>query len=468
MPDVDGADARRGAQLFPVLFWGGVGLAPLAALLILLGSGGTPVRIGAVLGVLAPVLIGVSFALRPDPDSIRLQFEETLLEELDLIRAEVRGEIATSARASHQMVGERLGVLQQSVDTIRAAGRAGASAPVNPPPVAAPPPYQVAAAPAPPPPPVSSRASVPRSSVPRSAAPPSSVAPPGMAPRSTPPPLLPPQAPSVGRHSPPASVPGPAPSGNGRASVAPPGGGRRGGGRPSRQQADGYRPASGGRAAPPSGGAYRRAETGQFPRSGYPEETGYPQENGHNGDRGRGYNGNGSNGGGQEWSPPAPRGRPGEPYEESWTDQKLRERYGRRPRPYDRDDTNGGGEPWRQREDGHWVPVSAEPVTRGRRRRWEDESSADLLRGGEHAGRHSGDTGTQPRYEDRWAPTSGYGNGYSNGNGYGSARPDYTRRALPPAPSTEPSWNDSWDEPAREARSHRYRPDFELTDERWR
>lgn len=461
MPDVNAAGARRGAQLFPVLFWGGVGLAPLAALLILLGSGGTPVRIGAVLGVLAPVLIGVSFAFRPDPDSIRLHFEETLLEELDLLRAEVREEIATSARASHQMVGERLGALQQSVDTLRAAARAGPP-PVNGPRALAPPPYQVTAAPSAAPP-VASRAAAPRSSVPRSAAPPSSVGPPPMAPRSA----APPQSSPVGRQGPPASAaPIANPAGNGRASVAPPAGRRRDG-RSARHQADGHPPASGGRATPP-GGVYRRTETVQVTRSTYVDE------NGQNGDRRRGHNGssNGTYGGGQDWSPPAPRSRSQEPYEESWTDQKLRERYGRRPRPYDRaDDTNGGGEPWQQREDGHWEPISAEPVGRGRRRRWEDESSADLLRTGERTGRHSGDTGSQPPYDDRWEPvqgdSDGYGSGYSNGNGYGNASPDYSRRALPAA-STEPSWNDSWDEPVREARSHRYRPDFELTDERWR
>jgi hypothetical protein len=282
-----------------------------------------------------------------------------------------------------------------------------------------------------------------------------------MAPRSA--------APPPGRHSPPAPAAPALPAGNGRASVPAPAG-RRGAGRSARHQADGYPPASGGRATPP-GAAYRARPA-------------YADENGHNGDRGRGPNGvatgagNGHAGGGRDWSaaapwsPPEPRGRSQpppsqpppsqsqspqsplpspEPYEESWTDQKLRERYGRRPRPHDRDGDNGRGD-WQQQR---WEPISAEPVTRGRRRRWEEDSSVDLLRGG----RHSGETGTQPRYD------------YGNGNAYGDARPDYTRRALPPGggdASGEPSWNDSWDEPVREARSHRYRPDFELTDERWR
>jgi hypothetical protein len=460
MPDVDAADGRRRAWLHPILFWGGVGLAPLAALLILLGAGGTPVRIGAVMGVMAPVMIGISFAMRPDPETIRLHFEETLLEELDLLRGEVREEIANSARASHQMVGERLGALQQTVDTLRAAAatRVGPSPPVNGQPTMASPYQAAAAAPAPP---VASRASVPRSAAPPPAAGRSAPPPPAALPRSATPPGAPRSAapPAMGRPAP-SAVPYPSngyPS-NGRASVAPPG--RGAGGRSGRHQA-----------SAPTGAGYN------------------------------GYNGyNGEYGGGEEWTPPAPRRRSAEPYEESWTDQKLRERYGRSPggeidtrppRPYGGDpDYPSSGEPYRRREDGQWAPVSAEPGGR-RRRRWEDDSSLDVLRDGDRrSGRHSGETGTQPRYDDRWsagreeANGNGYGGGNGNGyrsgseyggngngyggNGYGNGRPDYTRRALP-AGSSEPSWNDSWEEePARDARSHRYRPDFELTDERWR
>jgi hypothetical protein len=63
------------------------------------------------------------------------------------------------------------------------------------------------------------------------------------------------------------------------------------------------------------------------------------------------------------------------------------------------------------------------------------------------------------------------------GSGYG--QPDYSRPALPSA-SSEPSWNDSWEEPVQQSRGHRYRDDddgqgrggrrfdFEVSDERWR
>ena len=51
--------------LLTVLFWVGVGLAPLAALILLIADGNGSLRFGAVLAILAVVLIGLSIALRP-------------------------------------------------------------------------------------------------------------------------------------------------------------------------------------------------------------------------------------------------------------------------------------------------------------------------------------------------------------------------------------------------------------------
>jgi hypothetical protein len=539
MPDVDPEDARRSARLFPALFWAGVGLAPLAALLILLGSSGGAVRFGAVLGVLAPVLIGLSIALRPDPDTVRLQIEEALLEEIDALRSEMRRDLAATDRSTHQLLGERLGALQQAVDSLRA-GRAAPPPVTMPTPAPAPAPMAArGAAAAPPvaataaaypvarprsiaPPPA---AATPRSATPYSATP-YSAAPNGAAPRSAAPqsahpyPAAPQPAPTGRRAAPPVSAPG-VPASNGRAAAPIGGAGRRAGGRSARHQADGYQQPAGGRAAaaPPSGGVYRHTDTvPATPRPPYADE---PRTNG-NGRRSRAdrrYDDQDRRYDDQGWAPPAPRGanpppppppppapppqgrRSAEPYQESWTDQKLRERYGdRRPRPsYDRDD----GDSWRRGDTGQWrrpisgepisgEPISAEPISRGRRRRWEEDSSVDLRRDDlldtgssertRWPSRPGDDPGREPRYETRWSPTgrepngngvNGHGtNGANGANGhrrpdYSRDLPDYSRRALPPA-SSEPSWNDSWEEPPREARSHRYRPDFELTDERWR
>jgi len=113
------SDESRRKPLLTVLFWSGVGLAPMAALLLLVGDGNGPLRIAAVLAVLAVVLIGLSIALRGDADSVRVELEETLLEELDDLRGELRGEIATAARNTHRTLGERLDEVQGSVEALR-------------------------------------------------------------------------------------------------------------------------------------------------------------------------------------------------------------------------------------------------------------------------------------------------------------------------------------------------------------
>jgi len=283
------------------------------------------------------------------------------------------------------------------------------------------------------------------------------------------PPVRPPVSipPPAGRR---AAPPDPAPAGsNGRAGT--------GGRRSARHQADGHPAASSGRATPPpTGGVYRHTETVQVTT-----RSTYVDEHGSNGSGGR-YDGGY---GGRDWSAPVPRSR-SEPYEESWTDQKLRERYGgRRSQPYDRGDEDASGEqPW-TRDSAPWRPVSATPVSEpgaGRsehwRHRWDGDSPSELRLGERRAAaRHSDQDGTELRLEERWASVRRDGrddNGFGrpghrdrdpDESGYGG--PDYSRPALP-STSSEPSWNDSWDEPVRESRGHRYRPEFELSDERWR
>jgi hypothetical protein len=450
MPDVEDGYAPRGGRLLPVLFWAGVGLAPLAGLLMLLGSGGS-LRLGAFLGVLGLVLVGLSIALRPDPATIRLQIEELLLEELDQLRAEIREDIAGASRATHQMVGERLGAMQQVIDSLRGErARSGAPRSAPPTPAAHHPAGQSPATPYPAARPVASRPVAPYPAQPRPVPPPATAA------RSVPPPVA-----AAGRH--PAPPPGAMP-------VAGKGGGRRGAWR----QADGHRAPASGRAAPPAtGGVYRHTETVQVTtRSTYVDE--HPP----NGDGGRRHDGGY---GGRDWSGSVPRGRAAGPYEESWTDQKLRERYGQS-RSYDPPDDPSGEQPW-TRDRAPWAPVSGEPVSGpgrgdgsgGHRHRWDGERSGELQVGQRRAAaRHSDRDGTELRLEERWASVRRDANGFGQSDYRRSdrgdseeRRPDYTRPALPAAGS-EPSWNDSWDEPVQESRGHHFQPDFELSDERWR
>jgi hypothetical protein len=120
MPGPENQQERRGGRLVNGLFWGGVGLAPLAALLLLLGPAGSALRIAAVLAILAIVMIGLSITLRGNSDAVRVEIEEALYEEIDTLRKDVREDIGTAARATHQAFGEQLQVLYEQLNVVRA------------------------------------------------------------------------------------------------------------------------------------------------------------------------------------------------------------------------------------------------------------------------------------------------------------------------------------------------------------
>ncbi|HEY1175261.1 MAG TPA: hypothetical protein VGF17_03820 [Phytomonospora sp.] len=64
--------------MFTVLFWCGVGLAPVAAGTLLLGDGGGPSRTSVLLAVSSIVLIGLSIGLRADPQIVYVEITEEL------------------------------------------------------------------------------------------------------------------------------------------------------------------------------------------------------------------------------------------------------------------------------------------------------------------------------------------------------------------------------------------------------
>ncbi|MFI7603640.1 hypothetical protein ACIBTV_00770 [Micromonospora sp. NPDC049366] len=104
MPASVDSDAKRSPTLLTVLFWSGVGLAPLAALILLIADGNGPLRFAAVLAIVAVVLIGLSIALRPGGDGG--QAREELLDELDQLRQELRGEIVAAAQRGNQALDQ--------------------------------------------------------------------------------------------------------------------------------------------------------------------------------------------------------------------------------------------------------------------------------------------------------------------------------------------------------------------------
>lgn len=117
MPGVDTDDQRH--RWWPQAgLWVGVGLAPLAAVLLLVGGAGQ--RLGGALGVLAVAVIGLSVALRTPPAAATGGWDDRLFDEFDAVRAELRAEIANAAQANQHAVSEQLMALHRQLAAIRA------------------------------------------------------------------------------------------------------------------------------------------------------------------------------------------------------------------------------------------------------------------------------------------------------------------------------------------------------------
>jgi hypothetical protein len=123
MPASDNADGR-GVRIQAVLCWSGIGLAPLAALLLLLGRGDIALRVGGALAVGSIVLIGLSIVLRRDRGGIRADLEDLVYYEIDGAREQARNDIATAARATHKAFGEKALALQETINELRGQVRA--------------------------------------------------------------------------------------------------------------------------------------------------------------------------------------------------------------------------------------------------------------------------------------------------------------------------------------------------------
>lgn len=63
----------RNTTVLTVLFWAGVGLAPLAALVLLIGGGISGLSLALVMGMGSVVLIGLSLALRRDAETVEAE-----------------------------------------------------------------------------------------------------------------------------------------------------------------------------------------------------------------------------------------------------------------------------------------------------------------------------------------------------------------------------------------------------------
>lgn len=105
MPAPVTPDVRRQPALLTMLFWAGVALAPVAALILLVADGNGPLRFAAVLAILAVVLIGLSIALRSDGEGASARADE-LLDEIEELRRELRTEIVAAAQRGNQALDQ--------------------------------------------------------------------------------------------------------------------------------------------------------------------------------------------------------------------------------------------------------------------------------------------------------------------------------------------------------------------------
>jgi hypothetical protein len=137
------------ARLLGYSRWAAIGLAILAALTLALSSGVTALRIAAFMAVIAVVLVVVSLTMN-GPASAKAHLEEVLLDEIDMLRDDVRADITTAARATHRAIAERVAHLHQNLEIMRrdVDSRALGEGPTARPGVAAAPPLRALPAPA--------------------------------------------------------------------------------------------------------------------------------------------------------------------------------------------------------------------------------------------------------------------------------------------------------------------------------
>jgi hypothetical protein len=101
------------------LFWVGVGLAPLAVLVVLFGGSTGALRIAVAFAVLSIVALAVSIAMRPSVEMVRVDIEHRFLDEVERVRAGSREEVSLAARNTHRVLTEQIRALSDTVEWLR-------------------------------------------------------------------------------------------------------------------------------------------------------------------------------------------------------------------------------------------------------------------------------------------------------------------------------------------------------------
>jgi hypothetical protein len=119
MPAPGAQDAKRG-RLLQGFFWGGVGLATLAMLVLLFSQSVVVLRVAVILCVVAIMMLAISIVLRPSVEMVRVDIEEHIIGEVERVRMRARDDISTAARNTHRVLSEKIHVLTATVDALRA------------------------------------------------------------------------------------------------------------------------------------------------------------------------------------------------------------------------------------------------------------------------------------------------------------------------------------------------------------
>ena len=111
--------AGRREKVLHGLFWGGMGLAPVAVLVLLFGQSTGSLRVAVTLSVLTIVMLAVSVALRPSVEMLRVEIEHRVLDELERVRVRSREDITTAARNTHRALSEKIQSVAETFDEVR-------------------------------------------------------------------------------------------------------------------------------------------------------------------------------------------------------------------------------------------------------------------------------------------------------------------------------------------------------------
>jgi len=118
MPASETQDLRR-LRVLSVLYWGGIGLAPLTILILMFGTGTGALRIAVIFAVMSVVAIAISITMRRDTDLVKYQLQHMVIDHTEQVRAEIRHDLMTASRNTYHALSDKLAALAETVEVLR-------------------------------------------------------------------------------------------------------------------------------------------------------------------------------------------------------------------------------------------------------------------------------------------------------------------------------------------------------------